>query len=893
MTTGHTKQLLVSGDAGMGKSTVIDAAASGLTAAGVTVLRAAPAFAERFTAYSTLWDLVAALDWASFTDVPDEYRIFLDIAMGRRRATTDLPALATAVALEAVLAEMSASAPLALIIDDGQWADAESRLTIGRAFRRLEQLPVYLVVASRMSVASPGGALDLGFDAVDERVLDGLSIDELESVIRPTWPSTLTRTQVVALWEHTDGNPLWALELARRGGLSDLGARRVGSVDAPVSLAGAIAARLETLEVAVADVVSIVSLLGTAPLDLLQKVLVFAGIAPDAVSVAEAAGFLSITTTHVRTRHPLHAAAAAARLSPSRRRELHRFMAEAVDDTVVSAQHLQQSEPGGPHDRIARALTAAAAVMRSRGARLRSAHFLAQAVDRTDALSEHYPERLLDQAQQLFSAGDLIASMAALGSLPIARLTVSQFDAALALWTSSLLATRGRDVTAQFLESRREESRGDHARTAIVNAQLLGDDTTPVAARLEASVAAVTALGDIDAPNAVHRALRGQIIALLDGGDGLDQRLIDDCTRRQSVQIVVGLDDTGLATAGFLAHRIDDTDSSRRALDELVRWARMEGKDGVERVFLAHAALVEIIAGDVAAAGRFLRASGMGFDSTDLPPDVLPVIGLYLLAEGRHADALAFVARWERTGVGSGLFSALTAPALRGFSAAARGDFPVAVDHLRRAADHADALGLVEPGSRFRVDAPLIEALFRTGDADEARRRLTGLTLFLAERERPLSQFDALFLGSMRLASTGELNGALLAADDAVMTAASAFRYADEARARLQRARVLARLRKITRARRELDVATELATKSGLPDLLSDVTRTLASSRRAPSGSELTAAERRVHSAVVSGRSNREIAAELFVSVRTVESHVSAILRKTGASSRARLRTPQ
>ena len=892
----RSRRILVIGEPGVGKSTLIDDAARHFTDTGFVVLRATPAFAERYTAYSLLWDLLAPLDLASLPSIPAEYRSFLQVALGQQPASSDLPSLAAAIALESILAECSATAPVVIVIDDLQWADAESLAAVERAARRLDRHPVYLVAASRDSPDPVGGAVGLAFDRRDLYQLGGLSLDELEAATRPHWPSTMTRAQVVALHEHTGGNPLWALEVIAAGHIGELGARPVGTLAAPPSLAVAISQRLHNLSESAADVVSIVALLGHPRLDLLASVLRFADIPAAAVDEAEAAGFLVITTKTSQTRHPLQASAAAARLTPARRRELHAFIAHAVPDGVVQAQHLQLSQPSGPNEHIAVCLTAASVVMRQRGARLRSAHFAAQAVNRTDPRSERYPDRLLSQSQQLFSAGDMTASLRALARVSATQLDVHQYDAFIALSSSAMAWSHGHDAAARFLEGHAAAVSTDPVRTAIVRANSVADDLMTVNARAEAAEAALAALATTDAPNATHRAIKAMIRAQLDAGSGLNQHLVDDSTRRQGIQIVVGLDDTGLATRGFHAHLIDDVDASRRDLAELVAWARSEGKDGVEGLFLAHAALAELTGGEFAAARRLITESGHDLRSAALPASTLAILGLELLYRGDHTGVAELIARAESSSVGTGLFRQLIAPALRGFSAFAAEDWPGAVAHLRRAAECADRLGLVELGSRFRVDLPLVEAMIMNGENADAGVHLASVRAFLATRARPISRIGLHRVTSMHLAAAGDLNGALAEAARAVDLAVTAGRLADEALSRLQRAQVLTRLRRVTLGRNELTTAMKRARQSGNAAVCARVSARVSATggesgpRRSPSW--LTPSENRVLAAVLDGKTNREIAAELFVSVRTVESHVSAVLRKTGAASRSKLRKP-
>jgi DNA-binding CsgD family transcriptional regulator len=902
------RRALIVGEPGIGKSTLIEAAAARFGAAGVRVLRASPSFAERHTAFSMLWDLLGDLDWNTFTHPADEYRTILDIALGRTPAASELPTLATAVALGSILAELSAQTPVVLLIDDLHWSDPESLATVERAFRRLGASRVSLVATSREYGTRTSNAPDFEFDPADVHTLEGLTVDELEILTRPAWPSTLTRAQVVTLREHTGGNPMWALALIERGVIGELGALRVGTVHAPPPLAVAVADRLRALSGDAADVVSVVALLGRPDLALLSEVLRFSATPPAAVNEAEAAGFLVLSTRSARIQHPLYASAATARLAPARRRELHRFIARAISDPVVRAQHLQQSQPPGPDEEIAQALASAAVAMRLRGARLRSAHFDAQAVERTDPQGEHLQDRLINQAQQLFSAGDHAACLRALDRVTADHLDGIQYDTYLALSTSALswgahpaaaedfLAGQGLTYPADSLPGRLDGTLDDtqpapplhSARSAMLRASAVSFGTITVSERARLAASALDELPDVDTPNAVHRSLRGLVRARVDAGSGLDHSVIADMDRRQSIQIVVGLDDTGLAVTGFSAHLVDDVETSRASFDSLVTWARAEGKEGVERTFLAHAAQVEIIGGDLPTAQSFARRSGYSALSAALPTELQPAFGLLLIAAGRYTELTQMVTAWRVSAAG-GRHRELELEALLGFSALAQRDWHTAIEHLRVAALTADSLELVELGSRFRLDLPLIEALLQGAEIEEAGERLEKVQRFLADHTRPISQIAFHRVKSLHLAAKGDLHGALAEANTSVSMSAALARAGDEGRALLQRARVLQRMRRVTRARSDLDAARALADVVGISDLSDQVDSALSTARRTRSTTELTTAELGVLACVRRGRSNKEIAAELFISVRTVESHVAAILRKTGTAGRSKL----
>jgi DNA-binding CsgD family transcriptional regulator len=872
------RRLLLVGEPGIGKSTLAAAAATRFKSSGLLVLQASPSFAERHTSYSMLLDLLGNLDLSAVdSTTAGDHRTILEIALGRLSPSAQLPTLAASLSFETILRELSTHSPVVLLVDDVHWSDPESIAVIERALRRVSDRPICLVATTHEYRARQADTSGLTFAPAEVQYLDGLTVDELEHLAGPAWPSTPTRSQVMALREHTGGNPMWALELIRRGAIGELGALPIGTLDAPQLLAVSVAERLQALSRPASEVVAIVALLGRPTLALLRDVLRFSSTPEDAIAESEHAGFLEVTMTVATTRHPLHASAATASLGPTRRRELHAFIAQAATDPVIRAQHLQQSQPPGPDETIAVALATAAVAMRQRGARLRSAHFDAQAVERTDPATDIYQTRLLTQAQHLFSAGDYRACRLALGRVSASLLDSAQFDTWVALMTSAAPAE-----AREFLES---TVATDGVRRAILAANSASAPELQVSQRARRSSAALTDLAGAGAPNATHRALRALARSRLDAGDGLDQTIIADMELRQQVQLVVGLDDSGLATVGFLAHQMDDVDLSRRSFASLTSWARREGKDGIERVFLAHAALVEIVAGDIGAAGMFASRSGFDISSRDLPAALQPMAGMLLISEGRHDDLRGAVAAWRA----STKDAELELEGLLGMSALTRRDWHEAVRHLRIAARMADDRELVEPGSRFRVDLPLVEALLQIGDADEAEIRLDRIRVFLETRDRPISQIGLHRITSLQLASNGDLPAALVAATSAVDLAAHHHRQGDHLLALLQRARVLRRLRRVSQARDDLAAAGRVFEQAGIAGLRPHLEAASTDKRKVVSPAQLTAAESRVEALVRDGQSNGEIAAGLFVSVRTVESHISAILRKTGSASRSKL----
>jgi DNA-binding CsgD family transcriptional regulator len=197
--------------------------------------------------------------------------------------------------------------------------------------------------------------------------------------------------------------------------------------------------------------------------------------------------------------------------------------------------------------------------------------------------------------------------------------------------------------------------------------------------------------------------------------------------------------------------------------------------------------------------------------------------------------------------------------------------------------------GSSAPDGRFRIDLPLMEALLQIDDADEAEIRLDRIRVVLESRDWPISHIGLHWMTSLQPISKRDLPAALIAATSAVDLAARFHRRGDHLLALLQRARILSRMRGVALARDDLSAARRLFEQAGIGGLRPHLDAASTEKSDVVSPTRLTTAEGRVEVLVRHGQSNREIATALCVSVRTVESHVSAILRKTGSASRFKL----
>jgi DNA-binding CsgD family transcriptional regulator len=257
---------------------------------------------------------------------------------------------------------------------------------------------------------------------------------------------------------------------------------------------------------------------------------------------------------------------------------------------------------------------------------------------------------------------------------------------------------------------------------------------------------------------------------------------------------------------------------------------------------------------------------------------------------GRIADARRRVAEGiELSGrVGDQLFGVKNDRVL-GFVELSNGNVRAAADILGRAADRVREMGFGNPVV-FAVLPDAIHALLAAGEIPRAR-------CFLQELEDAGRRLDA----PWSLAQAARYRGVLAAGEGRLADAEAAFAEAfrqhervdapfEKGRTLLARGEVLRRAKRKRAARESLEAAAATFTALGTPLWAAHAAAALQRVGGRPAATDaLTASERRVAELVALGRSNKEVAAELFVTVRTVEAHLSKVYAKLGLRSRAEL----
>jgi DNA-binding CsgD family transcriptional regulator len=398
--SGRGRALVVRGEAGVGKSALLEYVAG--AAADMRVARAVGVESEMELAFASLHQLCAPL-LDRLEVLPGPQRDALGVAFGLREG--DAPdRFMVGLAVLTLLAEVAEDRPLLCVVDDAQWLDRASAQVLAFAGRRLLAEPIGLIFAAREPGEQFQGLADLevrGLPEHDARTLLG-------SVVR-FGLDELVRDRIVA---ETNGNPLALLELPR--GLSPTqlagGFGLVGAQPVPARIEEGFRRRLEALPADTRSLLLVAASESAGDPVLVWRAAGRLGIAASAARAAQADGLVEIGA-RVRFRHPLVRSAVYSAASPEERRAAHRALAEVTDrarDPDRRAWHLAAAAPG-PDEQVAAELERSAGRAQARGGMAAAAAFLRRAAELTSEPVRR-SERALAAAQASVQAGGLDAA---------------------------------------------------------------------------------------------------------------------------------------------------------------------------------------------------------------------------------------------------------------------------------------------------------------------------------------------------------------------------------------------------------------------------------------------------------------------------------------------------
>lgn len=849
---GRGAALVVRGEAGIGKSALLGHVRD--AAAGFGVLEASGSEFESDFPFAALHQLcVPLLD--DLAEMSPRHREALEVAFGLAAGTPDV--LRVGLATLELLGSAAAERPLLCLVDDSHWLDEASAQVFAFLGRRLAAEPVVIVFSARRPWA------ETRLDALPGLDVGGLNDADARTLLTDAVVDEKVRERLLA---EARGNPLALLELPKAGGFA---LPEVSSV--PSRIERGFQSRFAELPADARMLLMIASADPTGEPRLMWAAAEELGVdVTTAGAVAEASGLVSFST-RVRFCHPLARSAVYLAAEATQRQAVHLALAAVTDPAVDPDRRVwHRAQAGtGPDDDVAAELERSASRARARGGVAAAAAFL----ERAAALSLEprlRAERTLAAGQAKFDAGAVDVAAELLTSVDAALLDEEHLAQADLLRGRVAFVRHAENDGPSFVLRAARRMNGAAARDRVLDALEMGlvvgrasgvmDDVVREARALEPAADVLQAL--VVLADDGHRAGIPLVRQALS-----DERLL--WTRHP-------------ALATMLAGELWDTDVHAAVTEWLVKAGREAGSPFVLRLGLAQTAVCAVHAGDFGTAATAIAEEEAVADAIGVMPlpyprlhlaamrgrrdDVLKQIDHATHAAARRAGLLVANAHWASAVLHNGL-----------------GDYPKALAAARLA---------VEPGDLYLAGIALpelVEAAVRCDEPGSAAEALADLV----ERTEPCGTSWGLGVAACaRALVTGEEDRYL----EAIKQLGTSTAKPCLARAHLVYGEWLRRAGRRIDAREHLRIAHELLSGMGMEAFAAraatelQATGGVARSRSASAADDLTGQETHIARLVATGATSKEVAARLFLSPRTVDTHLRNIFRKLGINSRRQLR---
>lgn len=881
--------VVVSGEAGIGKSTLWVAGVERARARGFVVLCARPAAAETALDGTSLADLLSGVEPHLLSGLPPRQDRALDSIMLRDNVCgTEIDRRAAATAVLSVIQRLVRTSAVLLAIDDLQWLDPLSADVLSFATRRLSG-PVGVLATVRTPAGSSSTAtLELcRMSDVQRITLVPMTLGRLHAFLSERLGHSLPRPALVSIHDVSGGNPFYALEIA----LAMDGTTPSDHPVLPGTLVDVVRTRIEPLGAEVQQALLAAAALTAPTVDLIGHAL---QAAPDRVvellERAEDAGLLRIDGRRVLLVHPLLARGIYAGASPARRRRLHRILADGVDDPELRAKHLGLGSTGDDPDVIA-LLDSAAESARRRGAPATAAELLDLAVGRGGDTAA----RRVRSATCHFAAGDVGRAREALTQPARDQLSGPERADALGLLAGMHLLTDSVTAATQLLEEGLTDIAADSTSQAklliaYAFAQLNSGDPDAAGTADKAEAAA----GQSGDAHLHGQALGIQLVLALLRGEGRDETAMRRSLRGDDPGAGTPLPFRAAMSHAMLQAWTGEFDCAQIEMSRLRRHCRELGDEPGQLHIGVHTAQLEVWRGDHDAAADLAaetteRAEQMGGDvPLAMAAATQAMVDAYAgRVEAARARGRIALDAARRCGAATLSRSVITTLA---FVESSLGDHRAVVACVGPLldADSRSPRATELPTVGYLSDA--IESLIALGRLDEAE-------VLIDRLERNGRRLDRAWM----LAVGGRCRAVLRAALGDVDAAAAAIEQAMTELDRLpmpfERARTQLVLGQIQRRRRlRYDATATLSAAAATFETMGVslwAERAHAQITRCTTGPHrdglLTPSERAVADLVSSGMTNRDVAASLFISPKTVEANLARIYRKLNIRSRAEL----
>jgi DNA-binding CsgD family transcriptional regulator len=877
--TGSGGSLVIRGVAGSGKSTLL---AEALAAAGMRVLRTSGVESESPLAFAALQRLLWPLR-ARIGVLPGPQRAALGAALGEAAGEGDrfLAFLGTLT----LLADAAEDAPVLVVVDDAHWLDDASAAALLFAARRLQAERVALLFAARDGDARRFDAGDL--PTVTLGGVSGADADALLAARAGADVDPAVRDQLVA---GTGGNPLALVELA--GVLTGEQLTGRAPLPSPLPLTGgverAFGDRYRRLDEPAQLFLLVTAADDTGRLSVVRDAAERLDAADAALDAVERSGLLTVDGDGVSLYHPLVRSAVYRAATSAQRRAAHRALADVLGaDPDRRAWHLAAAADR-PDDAVVAALDAVAERAAARGGHEAAAAAWARAAELTTGGE--------DRGRRLYLAG----SSAWLGAHPSRAAALATAAAA----EVSQPRLRAQLLTLQGQIEWNTRSLDDGYDLILQAAQAAAGADEAMAQQLAMLAASLSAFGARslrpfdpatlvpepapDAPARVRAAfhlLHGfRAVAVPDWAAAAEcfgrAFALTDADPLEGDHVL----QPNLAIAAWL---IDDDARNLRLHEQQLTAARRAGalsmvEHALTRGFCAQLATGAWAKAATAAAEALPLAAATGHAGlTALPTAELALVAALRgdAAADRHLDEVTALREAHPVGITDGLVVDMSHWA-RAVRAAAQP--AVALHHLEQ---------IGGAGLRRLAALDLFDAAVRGGRPDLVRAWLPEVEEFAAGTGSPAAT-AVVEHGRALLAGGGD---AEIHFARALAAHAGSPRLPDRARTHLALGEHLRRSRRRVDAREHLRTALALYEDLGATPWAQRAAAELRASgetarrRDVTTATELTAQERQVAALVRQGLSNRDAAARLFVSPRTIDFHLRNVFSKLGVASRAEL----
>jgi DNA-binding CsgD family transcriptional regulator/tetratricopeptide (TPR) repeat protein len=878
VTAGNVRALAITGDAGIGKTTLWREGLRLARERGFRVLAARPTGVETRLSFSGLADLLRPLPETATDRLPNVQRDALNVALLRGAdGGRGHSARAVATAVLSVLNDIAARGSLLVAVEDAQWLDAASADALSYAIRRLDDVPIGVLVSVRTDGSRPPTFEQaLPAERRHDLELGPLSTAAIHDIIERELGRSFTRPVVVQIATGSGGNALYALEIAREVGRTGL--PRPGRQLQPAEqLRALVRARIARLPASTRDALIVAAAMSQPRVGVVDA---------DALEPAEDEGIVSIDSAgRITFSHPLLSAGVYESASSSKRRATHRFLAERVGDGEERARHLGLAAER-PDEAVAEELERAAEHAAARGATAAACQLGRAALDLTeDPRGVQAATRTLALARNLSVIGQTHEAKALL-------------EATLSYGLSGDMLARALLQLGDMLWYERDFANGYER---LMQALDVAQDPILIA-RIHNSAAWISE--QIDIARAI--AHEDAVLDLLEPGPGPYSfalfyrsylRLIDgQGADRESIEraIAMGMptDQADVSPVPFAWHTwMDEFDTARDVLIGAVADASALGDEISVQAFLCQLASIECWAGNWARADDYATQVMHLTDRIASPA----YLGSALFARGyvdahlgRLSEARAagehMVALFENESEPQRVY----AHWLLGFTALVAGNVDEADKQLTLAALMVEQFGQREP-VRTRLHPDQAESAIAVGDLDRAELLIARLDNRARAFPRPWILATTARCRGLLLAARGDFNSSLIAMNDALTHHAQLNMPLERARTLLALGQVLRRRRAKSESRAALSEALAEFERLGADQWAERTKRELGRVPVRRASESLSATEQEIARLAASGLTNRQIAERAFVSPKTVEANIARIYRKLDIKSRAEL----